>query len=231
MKMKDLPLSERPYEKLELYGAVALSNAELLAIIIKSGIKDESSVSIAQKILSVKNKKEDSLSFLNEMSIEELTKIRGIVKVKAIQLKAACEFSKRINRPIDEIKIQIKSPKDIVKFLYDEYRFEKKEIVKVIILNSKSIVLKTVDICLGNDNSAILKPRDVFIEAIKMSAPRVIVVHNHPSGDPSPSKSDLNFTNEIIKASKILGIELLDHIIIGDNRFESIFTYIRKIEE
>lgn len=227
MKMKELPQSERPYEKLEMYGAHTLSNAELLAIIIKSGTRDESSISTAQKILSMKNKNSDNLRFIQDMSIEEFMSIKGIGKVKAIQLKAVCEIAKRISRPIENTKVQIKCPQDVANLLNDELKYEKQELVKVIILNTKNIVMKVTDICLGTENSAILKPRDALIDAVKMGAPKIILVHNHPSGDPTPSSEDINFTNRLIQASSVIGIELLDHVVIGDSKFESIFYYIK----
>lgn len=228
IKMKELPLSERPYEKLEMYGAHMLSNAELLAIIIKSGTKEESSISTAQKILSIKDKNNDNLRFLQDMSIEEFMSIKGIGKVKAIQLKAVCEIAKRMSRPIDNAKVKINCPQDIANLLMDELKYEKREIVKVVILNSKNIVIKMVDICLGSDNYAILKPRDALLDAVKMSAPKIILVHNHPSGDPSPSKADIEFTKRLGQAASLIGIELLDHIIIGDSKFESIFSVLVK---
>ena len=227
MKMKELPQSERPYEKLEMYGAHTLSNAELLAIIIKSGTREESSISTAQKILSMKNKNSDNLRFIQDMSIEEFMSIKGIGKVKAIQLKAVCEIAKRISRPIENTKVQIKCPQDVANLLNDELKYEKRELVKVIILNTKNIVMKVTDICLGTENSAILKPRDALIDAVKMGAPKIILVHNHPSGDPTPSSEDINFTNRLIQASSVIGIELLDHVVIGDSKFESIFYYIK----
>ncbi len=223
MKMKELPMSERPYEKLEMYGASALSNAELIAIIIKSGTKNESSVSIAQKILALGNQKENSLRFLQELSLEELKKIKGIGKVKAIQLKAIGELTKRIARPITTNQVQINSPKEVAELLINEMRYDKREIVKVILLNAKNKVIKIEDVCFGGTNSAILKPKDVLQEAIKLGVPKIILVHNHPSGDPTPSKSDFAFTERLLQASETMGIELLDHIVIGENRFESIF--------
>ena len=228
IKMKQLPLSERPYEKLEMYGAHTLSNAELLAIIIKSGTKEESSIETAQKILSMKNKNSDNLRFIQDMSIEEFTSIKGIGRVKAIQLKAVGEIAKRLSRPIENSKVKISSPGDVANLLIDELRYERREIVKVIILNTKNIVIKMVDICLGSNNSAILKPKDALIDAIKMGAPKIILVHNHPSGDPTPSKADIDFTKRLEQASSIVGIELLDHIIIGDSKFESIFYLLER---
>lgn len=224
MKMRELPLSERPYEKLEMYGEATLSNAELIAIIIKSGTKDESSVEIAQKVLALEKNEENNLRFLQNISLEELMKIKGIGKVKAIQLKAVVELTKRMSKPFDISKIQINSPKDVAELLIDEMRYEEREIVKAIILNTKNMILKIVDICFGGTNSAVLKPKDILQEAIKQGAPKIILVHNHPSGDPTPSNSDLEFTKRLIEASKIVGVELLDHVIIGDYGYRSIFS-------
>ena len=148
VKMKELPASERPYEKLEMYGADTLSNTEILAIIIKSGTREESSLTTAQKILSMKNKNSDSLRFIQDTSIEEFMRIKGIGKVKAIQLKALCEIAKRFSRPIDDTHIKITSPKDVANLFMDELRYEKREMVKVVILNTKNIMIKIVDICL-----------------------------------------------------------------------------------
>ncbi len=223
MKIKDLPLSERPYEKLEIYGAENLSNAELLAIIIKSGTKEQSSVSIAQEILKLnENTKQDNLRFLQEISLEEFMQIKGIGKVKAIQLKAICEITKRIARPINNQKKIIKTPKDVADLLIPELKYEKREIAKVLILNSKNVVLKSINISLGGANFSCIEPKDVLTEAIKMQAPKIILVHNHPSGDCTPSKSDYKVTDRLYEAADVMGIQLLDHIIIGDNTFKSL---------
>ena len=223
MKIKDLPLSERPYEKLEIYGAENLSNAELLAIIIKSGTKEQSSVSIAQEILTLnENTKQDNLRFLQEISLEEFMQIKGIGKVKAIQLKAICEITKRIARPINNQKKIIKTPKDVADLLIPELKYEKREIAKVLILNSKNVVLKSINISLGGANFSCIEPKDVLTEAIKMQAPKIILVHNHPSGDCTPSKSDYKVTDRLYEAADVMGIQLLDHIIIGDNTYKSL---------
>lgn len=154
IKIKELPISERPYEKLEMYGESALSNAELLAIIIKNGTKEETSVTLAQKILSLgkqKNCKHDNLTFLQELSLQEFMQIHGIGKVKAIQLKAVCELAKRISKPMNMQKIKIKTPQDIANLLMDELKTEKREIVKVVILNSQNVVIKIQTISLGRN--------------------------------------------------------------------------------
>ena len=223
LKMKELPISERPYEKLELYGPDVLSNAELLAIIIKSGTKNENSISITQRVLQLNNSidKED-LRFLCDVSIEEFTKINGIGKVKAIQLKAIGELTKRISKPINRKNIKIKNTKDVAELLMQELRYEKREIAKVIILNNKNIVLRIIDVSFGGTNFASIAPKEVLAEAVKMQSPKIILVHNHPSGDPKPSKEDFRITDRIYECADIMGIELLDHVVIGDGTYESI---------
>ena len=231
IKIKQLPLSERPYEKMEMYGPENLSNAELLAIIIKTGTKDEASIVVAQKILNLnKNIDKKNLRFLQELSIEEFMKIKGIGRVKAIQLKAIGELTKRISTPINELKIKISNSIDVANFLMEELRYEKREIAKVIILNNKNIVQRVVNVSLGGTNFACIEPKEVLTEAIKMQAPKIILVHNHPSGDSTPSKGDFLVTDRIYEAASIMGIELLDHVVIGDGTFESILTN-RKGEE
>ena len=160
--------------------------------------------------------------------MEEFMSIKGIGKVKALQLKAICELTKRMSKPLDTSQVQINSPKDVAELLTDEMRFEKREVVKAIILNSKNVIIKVADVCFGGTNSAILKPKDVLHEAIKLEAPKIILVHNHPSGDPTPSKSDFEFTEILIQAAKIMGIELLDHIVIGEFGYNSIFYLLSK---
>ena len=223
MKIKELPLSERPYEKLETYGAEMLSTAELLAIIIKTGTKTESSVAIAQKILNLKNQEDiDNIRFLQDISIEEFMQIKGIGKVKAIQLKAVCELTKRMSRPIKNTKVVVKNTKNIAELIMPELRYEKREIAKVIILSNKNVIIKIIDVSLGGANFACIEPKDVLAEAIKIGAPKIILVHNHPSGDPKPSKGDFIVTDRIYEAADIMGIQLLDHIVIGDGTYKSI---------
>lgn len=225
IKLNNLPKSERPYEKLELYGEKALTNSELLAIIIKTGTKDETAVQLAQRILSLNKETENnSLRFLEQISLEELKKIKGIGRVKAIGLKAVCELTKRMSRPIDTKRIIIKSPKDVANLLMEELRYERKEILKVLILNTKNTVQKIIDIAIGGTSSINIEPKDILKEAIKLEMPKIIIVHNHPSGDATPSMSDIELTNRVETCAKLLGIQLLDHIVIGDGTYESIFS-------
>ena len=225
MKIKELPSSERPYEKLEMYGEKYLSNSELLAIIIKTGTRNQTSVEIAQEILKLKGTKEVlSLRFLQDLSIQEFMKIKGIGKVKAIQLKAVCELAKRMARPVETMNIKIKTSDNVAELLMEEMRYEKREIAKVLILNNKNQILKIKDISIGGSNYAIIQPKEVFVDAIKMGAPKIILAHNHPSGDSTPSKEDYKITEKIYDSAEMLGIQLLDHIVIGDGQYTSIFS-------
>lgn len=223
IKLKQLPLSERPYEKLEMYGESTLSNSELLAIIIKTGTKEETALQLAQKVLMLNNENK-SLRFLAEISIEELTKIKGIGKVKAIQLKAVCEIAKRMGRPINNKKIVIKTPLDVANLLMEELKYEKREKLKVIMLNTKNEIQKIIDVGLGGTSFINIQAKDILKEAIKMEIPRIIMVHNHPSGNAIPSQTDIKFTKEIELSAKLLGLQLLDHIVIGDGTYESILA-------
>ena len=225
IKMKELPKSERPYEKLELYGEKTLTNAELLAIIIKAGTKEETALGLAQKILKLNNNIEkDNLNFLREITVEEFMKIKGIGKVKAIQLKAVCEIALRMNTITNYKQKQIKKPQDIAEILIEKMRFEKQEILKVAILDNKNHLLKIKDIAIGSGNFVVTTIKSVLNEAVKIEASKIILIHNHPSGDPTPSNADIEFTKKVEKASEILGIQLLDHIVIGKNNYISIFS-------
>ena len=226
MKIKELPEIERPYEKLELYGEKALSNAELLAIIIKNGTKEKTSIEIANEILNLNtNQDKGDLNFLRELSLEELKNLKGIGRVKAIQIKATCELATRMSKPSNYKKVQIKSPKDVANLLMSDLRFEKREIAKIIILNNKNVVLKILDVAIGSGNFSNLNIRYILSETVKTNAPKIILVHNHPSGDATPSGADIVVTNKLKEAAEILNIELLDHIIIGNMQYRSILSW------
>lgn len=226
IKIKELPKTERPYEKLEKYGAKKLTNAELLAIIIKSGTKEETSIGLAQKILKLNEYEErEDLNFLREITIEEFMKIKGIGKVKAIQLKAVCELATRMNENTKYNPTKIKESRDVANLLMDEMRFEKQEILKLLMLDSKNMLLKIKDVAIGSSNFASATIKSILNEAVKIEAPKIILVHNHPSGNPTPSIKDIEFTQQIKQGAKILGIELVDHVIIGRLNYKSIFSY------
>ena len=231
IKMKDLPEAERPYEKLEQYGAKALTNAELLAIIIKTGTKDETAVGLAQKVLKLNTDEKDNLKFLCDLTVEEFTKIKGIGKIKAIQLKAVCELATIINSLSSYKEKQILRPKDIAEILMERTRFEKQEILKVAMLNNKNKLIRIKEIAKGGGNFVAATIRSILNEAVKIEAAKIILIHNHPTGDPTPSKQDIEFTKNVEQASKILGIQLLDHIVIGDLKYVSIFSMREKQKE
>lgn len=224
IKMKELPETERPYERLELYGEQSLSNAELLAIIIKSGTREETSVQVAQKILNLNDTQEDDLNFLRNLTIQELMQIKGVGKVKAIQLKALSELAVRMTTPSNYRKIVVKKPYDLAKIFIEELRYKKREVAKIIILNNKNEILKIKDIAIGGSNFANLSIKDIMAEPIKMGAPKIILVHNHPSGDATPSKQDIEFTNVVFDIAASLDIQLLDHLVIGNKTYTSIFS-------
>jgi len=222
LKIKDLPLDERPYEKLEKYGPEMLSNAELLAIIIRCGNKNETSVSLANRIL-MQDDEGKGLTYLYDVSLEQLRSIKGIGRVKAIQIIALMEFSKRVATTFpNNRRITIKSSYDVSKLLMEEMRHLKKEVFKVILLNTKNRMIKQVNVSIGSLNASIVHPREVFSEAIKAGASAVLFVHNHPSGDPEPSMEDIDTTKKLVSAGEILGIKVLDHIIIGDGIYVSL---------
>jgi DNA repair protein RadC len=237
IKIKQLPETERPYEKLELHGEKMLSNAELLAIIIKNGTKENTSVDLANKILMLGDNTSDLenenslLQHLQNISIEELMQIKGIGKVKAIQIKAVCELSKRMAIPANKHKVKVNSSEDVANLFMEELRTEKVEYVKLILLNSKNFIVKVVDISKGGNNSAIVEPKEILQEALKTASPRMIVIHNHPSGDSTPSVADIEMTKRLLSAANIVGIQLLDHIVIGDRCYTSIFSRERIVEK
>jgi DNA repair protein RadC len=216
--IKDLPLSERPREKLISYGVEALSNAELLALIIKSGNFEETAVEVAQKILSRDNR---GIAYLADVSLEELMEVKGIGEGKASQILAAIEIGKRLNRIGPQDKIKISSPMVLVNLLMDEMRYLCKEYFKIAILDTKNQILAIENISIGTLNASIVHPRDVFKIAIKRNANSLILIHNHPSGDPNPSNEDISITNRLVDAGNLIGIKVLDHIIIGDNKYIS----------
>lgn len=220
-KITELPKYERPYEKLEIYGEKELSNSELLAILIESGTKEESSIQLAQKVLALcKESLENELRFLQNISIEELKKIKGIGRVKAIRLKATFELAKRMSQPVAE-DIFVYSLSDVAKIFMEELMYEKREIVKLIILNNKNKILRIQNISLGGTNYAVIEPKEVLAEPIKMNANKIILLHNHPSGNATPSNEDYEVSKRISLCAEMFGIEFIDHIVIGDGEYRS----------
>lgn len=220
--MNMLPMSERPYEKLLTYGEESLSNSELLAIIIKTGTKDKTALDLAVQVINLGSEgNTNDLRFLQEISINELMKINGIGKVKAIELKALGEIAKRMSKPINLSNICLRTKADVANLLMQEMRYEKKEILKLILLNNKNIVQKIVNVATGKDNTLIFDIKQILSEPVKLQIPKIILVHNHPSGNSTPSIEDIEATRKIKQCCQIMGIQLLDHIVIGDGEYSS----------
>ncbi|WP_243122800.1 RadC family protein [Haloimpatiens lingqiaonensis] len=218
LKIMDLPKNERPRERLLRYGPEALSNAELLAVILRTGCKSENIITLSNRILKDGN----GLNGLLNMDAEECMKIKGIGKAKASQILALAEISRRFKAYKSGEEYKITSPRDVANLLMEDMRYLKKEYLKIIMLNVKNIVLGVKDVSVGSLNSSIVHPREIFTEAIKKHSASIILCHNHPSGDPSPSGEDINVTRRIKECSKILGIDFLDHIVIGNGTYISL---------
>ncbi|HLQ95001.1 MAG TPA: DNA repair protein RadC [Pseudogracilibacillus sp.] len=218
MKMKDVPKTERPRERLLQYGSSHLSNQELLAILLGSGTKKESVMGLSSRLLM----HFEGLKLLSEATIEELLSIRGIGQAKGVTLLAALEVGKRIHQYKPEERYVIRSPEDGADYVMEEMRSLNQEHLVALFLNTKNQVIHQQTIFIGSLNTSIVHPREIFREAVKRSAASVVCAHNHPSGDPSPSQEDIHVTRRLVEAGKIMGIELLDHLVIGNNRFISL---------
>ena len=217
--IKTLPASERPREKLIKEGVHHLSNPELIGIVLSSGTHNASAIDLGRAILACNN---EGLSDLRGMTVEELCKINGVGPAKACQLMAAVELGRRISLTDRKHRYKIHNPEDISRLLMDDMRFQKKEIFSILLLNTKHEVLGIEQISVGSLNASIVHPREVFVAAIKKSCSAIVLAHNHPSGDPAPSKEDIQITKRLIEAGSIIGIRVLDHVIIGDNAYTSL---------
>lgn len=218
IKLMDLPKNERPREKLLRYGADTLSNGELLAIILRTGSNSENVINLSNRILSQCG----GISGLVNSDINTLQNLKGIGEAKAAQLIALSEISKRFKSFKGGLEFKITQPQSAADFVMEDMRYLRKEYFKLIMLNTKNVVIGVKDISIGNLNSSIVHPREVFVEAIKNSCASIIFCHNHPSGDPTPSKEDINITNRLMECGKLLGIDVLDHIIIGNGTYISL---------
>lgn len=217
--VKELPISDRPYEKLEKFGAGVLSDAELLAIIIKTGTKRERSTELAQKVLKLNQK---GIAGIHQLSLKELERIPGIGRVKAIQIKSIAELSTRISKTQALQRMQIASPASVAEIYMEEMRHLQQEHLKLIMLDTKNGIIGDIIVSVGTVNASLINPREIFIHALKNLAVHIIIIHNHPSGDPSPSKEDIYITKRISESGDLIGIKLLDHIIIGDGKYISL---------
>ncbi len=219
--MKELPVSEQPYEKCEKYGAQALSDAELIAIIVHSGTVDIRSTDVAIRILNY-SKSKSGLCGLQHMSKQELMSIPGIGRVKAIQLLSVVELCSRMVKANLTDTLCLTSPESVAGYYMQEMRLLKVEQARVLFFDTKSRLLGEKTISTGTVNASIMSPREIYLAALQFEAVHIILLHNHPSGDPTPSKEDLLVTKRMKEAGNFIGITLLDHIIIGDNRYISL---------
>ncbi len=216
--MKELPQTERPRERLLTVGASQLSNRELLAILIKCGTQELSVLGLADRILV----EFSSLRELSGATWEELTTVRGIGKAKAAELLAALELGRRAADSSFEVRDAISKPEDAARLVMSEMRLLDREHFVVLMLNTKHKVMAKKTISIGHLDAALVHPRELFKDAIRRSSAAVVLVHNHPSGDPTPSRDDMAVTKRLCEAGSLLGIQVLDHLVVGDNQFVSL---------
>lgn len=218
LAIKELPEDERPRERLLKYGPEILSNAELLAIILRVGTREYSAIGLAEHMLG----KFGGMKGIATADIEGLSSIKGLGMAKATQIKAMVELGKRLSATVSHSRTSIHSPQDIADLLMPELRDLAQEHFKGIFLNTKNEVLKIRTITVGCLDSSLITPRELFREAISCNSASVIVAHNHPSGDPTPSREDVEVSKRLIESGKIIGIEVLDHLVIGDGKWISL---------
>lgn len=217
--IRELPESERPREKLIEYGAGRLSNSELLAVLIRTGNRKSTALDLSHELLSTIP---DGIASLGDCSLEEIIQIEGMSESKIVPILAAVELGKRVILENTKKKKKITSPRDLVDFFMTDMCRLKKEHFKITMLDTKNHIIGISEVSIGNLNSSIVHPREVFKEAIKRSSSAIILVHNHPSGDPTPSREDINITKRLVECGDLLGIRILDHIIIGDKKHISL---------
>lgn len=219
MHIKKMPETERPQEKMLYGGAGALSNSELLALIIRTGTGDKSALRLADEVISYAD---ENTGGLGAAEVRELTAIDGIGEAKACSIVAAMELSKRmVSGHRSAVRARIRDSRQVAEILMNEMMYEKREFFMAINLNSKMQVESKSVISIGSLDSAPVHPREVFGPAVRRGAAAVVVAHNHPSGDPTPSPQDIEVTKRLIKASEVLGIRLIDHVIVGNGCFTS----------
>ncbi|TEU03351.1 MAG: JAB domain-containing protein [Dehalococcoidia bacterium] len=218
LRINELPASERPRERLKESGPASLSNSELLAIILRTGTAAENVLGLASRLLS----RFGGLVGLARASLGELCAERGVGQAKAAQLKAALELGRRLSSTHPEERAVVRTPQDVANLLMAEMSFLDQEQLRVVLLTSKNQVISIPDVYKGNVNTSLIRPSELFREAVRENCPAIIVVHNHPSGDPDPSPEDIAVTEQIVAAGRVLDIEVLDHMIIGGQRYVSL---------
>jgi len=213
----DLPKTERPRERLQKFGPEVLSAQELLALIIGRGIPGKSVMNIAQELLT----EFKSIKGVSQASLEQLCRIKGINQAKAVQIKACFELGRRQELDVELKDFDIKNPQSAVKAIQATIKDKAKEHFKLVLLNTRNKIIGITNVSVGTLNTNLVHPREVFKDAIIHSAASVVLVHNHPSGDPEPSEDDLEITKRLMESGKIVGIEVMDHIIVTKNDFFS----------
>jgi DNA repair protein RadC len=217
-RIRDLPAGERPRERLRNYGASRLSNAELLAIILRTGLKSESVLSLSTRLLF----QFKGLSGLARASFEDLTKVRGFGEAKAAELQAALELGRRLLTVPEVERPTIQGPQNVADLVQAEMAFLAQEHLRVLALNTRNQVVSTEEVYKGNVGSAVVRSSEIFREAVRSNAPSIIIVHNHPSGDPTPSTDDVRVTRQLVEAGRLLEIEVLDHVVVAERGFVSL---------
>jgi len=218
VRIREIPSSERPRERLRDLGAAALSTAELLAIILRTGSARQSVLNLASSLLA----RHGGLGGLARLSFADLVRERGVGEAKAAEMQATFQLALRLNALQPEERPFVRSPEDVNALLGGEMALLDQERLRVLLLNTRNQVLAVNEVYKGSVSTALVRTAELFREAVRQNAPSVILVHNHPSGDPSPSPDDVVMTKQAIEAGTVLGIELLDHVIIGDRRYASL---------
>lgn len=221
MEIKELAKAEMPYEKFLRLGACALTEAELLAIIIRTGTAECKPVELGRKILALPSVKEEGLNGLYHVTVRELMSIKGIGQVKAVKLKCLAELSIRMSMAHAGKSLQFVNPASVAEYYMEKLRHERKERVLLLLLDNRSCLIEECILSIGTVNASMLSPREVFLAALKAEAVHIMLLHNHPSGDPTPSRQDILVTERIHKIGNMIDIILIDHIVIGDNKYMS----------
>ncbi len=221
LTIKELPKSERPYEKCERYGAGALSDAELLAVILRTGTRQLRAIDLAVNVLN-SSTAHPGLKGLNYFTLKELMKIKGIGRVKAIELLCLTELTRRMAKETQQEPIRLLSPQSVADYYMQDMRHLTREQVLLLMVDSKNRLIKELVISEGTVNTSLMPTREIFVHAVKYEAVSILLLHNHPSGDPTPSTEDIRVTKRVAEAGNLIGITLMDHMIIGDNRYISL---------
>ena len=215
--VREMPEEDRPRERLMRLGPEALRDAELVAVLYRTGTRDLGAVALAEQTI----RHFGGLRALARASVEELQQVKGLGAVKAIEIKAALELGTRLAAYTENDRPRIRCSQDVVDLLMPRFKHYETEQFKTLLLNTKHEVMKTVDISQGGIDGTVAAPRDVFRQAVREGAAAVIVCHNHPSGDPQPSREDITLTKRLQESAEVLGIGFLDHVVFGDGRYVS----------